>query len=275
MSNTRKRLLRQVGYHQFLYRDPKTGIAWVEDGTAGLGHVCHPSIHRSGSVIGMRQNGGWGKKDRVVESHGWKYNVDRLSVERDDPWGDLARHHCKCGGYHGHPCEPLPVADGPWTTPDRIEWTGMGASLPVLRESHALSAALDNLAWYPLTMKYGYLDQLVYGYRWDPCGMPAPHGSELYGLCDRDAENLALAARLAHPNSVIQAVAWGTVGDHRIYGIQYHAPCQKKFTVRDYAMDLFGLLPRIRRDILPDAGKLVPLNPMSSGPLRWPTNQEA
>ena len=67
-----KVLLEAVRPHVNLYRDPKTSIAWVEDGSTGSGHSCHPNIHHTGSVRGMKSLGYWEAKDRVVESHGFK-----------------------------------------------------------------------------------------------------------------------------------------------------------------------------------------------------------
>jgi hypothetical protein len=48
-----KILLQQVSEHVALYRDSRTGLAWVENGSTGNGHTCHPNIHGSGSVSGQ------------------------------------------------------------------------------------------------------------------------------------------------------------------------------------------------------------------------------
>jgi hypothetical protein len=92
-----KTLIEIVRPHVKLYRDPKTGIAWVEDGTSGSGHSCHPNISASGSVAGMKKKGWWGRDDKTVRSHGFIYNVDVLSIGRDD-LAELACEHCRCGG---------------------------------------------------------------------------------------------------------------------------------------------------------------------------------
>ena len=42
--------------HIFLYRDDKSGLAWVEDGSTGLGHSAHPNISATGSVKGMKRD---------------------------------------------------------------------------------------------------------------------------------------------------------------------------------------------------------------------------
>ena len=93
-----KRLIRQIGPYQHLYLDTKTGIAWVKNGSTGLGHSCHANIDASGSVVGMKNLGYWRKKDRIVQSHGFKYNIDTFVI--DDNLDDIAAANCECGGKH-------------------------------------------------------------------------------------------------------------------------------------------------------------------------------
>ena len=93
-----KVLLQVIRPHVKLYRDPRTGIAWVEDGTAGIGHSCHPNISSSGSVRGMKDRGYWGKNDRTVRSHGFIYNIDHVVTSSD--MDEVARQHCRCDGVH-------------------------------------------------------------------------------------------------------------------------------------------------------------------------------
>ena len=93
-----KTLIKEIRPYVELYRDNETGIAWVEDGTTGNGHSCHPNIDTSGSVRGMKQRGYWGKNDRTVRCHGFIYNIDRLVVT--DELDEIARQHCRCGGKH-------------------------------------------------------------------------------------------------------------------------------------------------------------------------------
>lgn len=100
MKHISKVLVEIIRPHVKLYRDPKTGIAWVEDGTTGTGHSCHPNIHATGSVRGMKQRGHWGKHDRTVRSHGWIYNIDHSIVTGD--LDAIACAHCNCGGVHEH-----------------------------------------------------------------------------------------------------------------------------------------------------------------------------
>lgn len=94
-----KEQIKEIRPYVILYRDPKTGIAWVENGSTGQGHSAHPNIDASGSVRGMKQLGYWNKEDRCVRSHGFIYNIDRLIVT--DDLDEIARQHCKCGGNHG------------------------------------------------------------------------------------------------------------------------------------------------------------------------------
>jgi len=90
--------LGQVGEYQVLKRDTRTGIAWVENGSTGMGHSAHPNIHYTGSIRGMKARGAWGKKDRCVRSHGWIYNIDRCVT--GDELDEIARKECRCGGVH-------------------------------------------------------------------------------------------------------------------------------------------------------------------------------
>lgn len=93
-----KRLISDLGNHKKLYRDDRAGIAWVEDGSTGMGHSAHPNIDATGSVRGMKNLGYWGKDDRTVRSHGWIYNIDHCVVT--DELDEIARKNCQCGGKH-------------------------------------------------------------------------------------------------------------------------------------------------------------------------------
>ena len=96
-------LVREIRPYVNLYRDSKTGIAWVEDGTSGAGYSAHPHIDASGSILGMknpRTPGHWGKHDRTVRSHGWIYNIDRDGSGSSE-LNEIARAACNCGGIHG------------------------------------------------------------------------------------------------------------------------------------------------------------------------------
>lgn len=73
-----KKLIKEIRPYVKLYRDTNNGIAWIEDGSTGLGISVHPNLDKSGSVTGMKKLGYWDKSDRIVLSHGWKYNIDRF-----------------------------------------------------------------------------------------------------------------------------------------------------------------------------------------------------
>lgn len=95
---TKKTFIKEIDPYIELHRDPKTGIAWVEDGRSGNGHSAHPNIDASGSVIGMKSKGYWGKDDRVVRSHGYIYNIDRIVIS--DGLDRIANDNCQCAGKH-------------------------------------------------------------------------------------------------------------------------------------------------------------------------------
>jgi hypothetical protein len=99
MHSWRAELVRTIGPHAKLYRDRKTGIAWVEDGSSGTGHSAHPNIDATGSVRGMKAKGWWGKNDRTVRSHGFIYNIDIFHTS--DDYDVIAARACQCGGNHG------------------------------------------------------------------------------------------------------------------------------------------------------------------------------
>ena len=94
-----KELIEEITDFIGLYRDPETGIAWVEDGRTGNGHSAHPNIHSSGLVGGMVSKGFWSQQFKTVKSRGFIYNIAVCTVH--DPLDELARKHCKCGGNHG------------------------------------------------------------------------------------------------------------------------------------------------------------------------------
>lgn len=52
-----KKFIKQIEEHVILYRDDKSGIAWIKDGRTGLGISVHSNIHVSGSISGMKTLG--------------------------------------------------------------------------------------------------------------------------------------------------------------------------------------------------------------------------
>lgn len=93
-----KQFIRKVNPYAKLYRDDKNGIAWIKDGSTGLGISVHPNIDKSGSVIGMKNLGYWGKNDRIVESHGFKYNIDRFECDEKSDFEKIVAKECMCQG---------------------------------------------------------------------------------------------------------------------------------------------------------------------------------
>lgn len=86
----------RLGEYWELFRDSKTGIAWIEDGSTGNGHSAHPNIDATGSVAGMKSRGFWGKDDVTVKSHGFIYNVSHVVV--DGELDRIAKEYCQCSG---------------------------------------------------------------------------------------------------------------------------------------------------------------------------------
>ncbi|ATN89016.1 hypothetical protein [Acinetobacter baumannii] len=94
-----KTKLMDVRPYVALYRDDRTGIAWVENGSLGIAHSAHPNIDASGSVRGMKDLGYWERDARAVRCRGFIYNIDTYVVS-DNELDQLAAKHCQCGGKH-------------------------------------------------------------------------------------------------------------------------------------------------------------------------------
>ena len=92
-----KKLIRQINEYQALYRDTSNGIAWIEDGSTGTGISIHSSIDSSGSIRGMKNCGYWRKSDRTIRNHGFIYNIDTLSYDKNNALERmLVSAECKC-----------------------------------------------------------------------------------------------------------------------------------------------------------------------------------
>ena len=89
-----KTLVLNVSPYAKLYRDNDTGIAWIEDGSTGLGHSAHPNIDVTGSVKGMKERGYWDKDDQIVKSHGFYYDISKF-VATDD-LDNIVADYCLC-----------------------------------------------------------------------------------------------------------------------------------------------------------------------------------
>lgn len=90
--------IREIAPHKILKRCATHGIAFVADGTVGLGHSAHPNIDASGSVAGMKGRGYWLREDKTVRCHGFIYNVSRVITS--DAEDEAALAECRCGGSH-------------------------------------------------------------------------------------------------------------------------------------------------------------------------------
>ena len=91
-----KKLIKEIRPYVKLYRDTNNGIAWIEDGSTGLGISVHPNLDKSGSVTGMKKLGYWDKSDRIVLSHGWKYNIDRFVCDKKNDLEMIVADECMC-----------------------------------------------------------------------------------------------------------------------------------------------------------------------------------
>jgi len=95
----RKTFVKEIAPYIELHKDQRTGIAWVENGSTGNAHSCHPNIDASGSVSGMKKLGYWRKTDRTIRCKGSIYNIDKCVI--DDELDEIASKYCSCGGNHG------------------------------------------------------------------------------------------------------------------------------------------------------------------------------
>lgn len=89
-----KQLIEVIQPNVEVYQNPMTGIAWVKDGRNGLSYSCHPNIHKTGSVKGMKARGYWDPDDEVVSSNGFKYNTSHFIVS--DGLDSIAANYCEC-----------------------------------------------------------------------------------------------------------------------------------------------------------------------------------
>ena len=94
----KKTFIKELEPYKELHRCPRTGVAWVENGSVGLSHSAHPNIDSTGSVRGMKKLGYWSKDAKTVKTHGAIYNISRVVVS--DKFDEIARENCRCGGVH-------------------------------------------------------------------------------------------------------------------------------------------------------------------------------
>ena len=93
-----KKFIERIGDYTNLYRDDQNGIAWIEDGSTGLGFSVHANISRTGSVKGMKDRGYWRKSDRTIRSHGWIYNIDTFVCDKNSKLEMIVADACRCQG---------------------------------------------------------------------------------------------------------------------------------------------------------------------------------
>lgn len=91
-----KKFIRDIDDHAKLYIDNKSGIAVIEDGRSGCGFTCHPSIDKTGSLRGMKKNGGWRKEDRCVRTMGFIINTDIFAIDKDNKYDRIVAEECRC-----------------------------------------------------------------------------------------------------------------------------------------------------------------------------------
>ena len=90
-----KKLIRKINENVTLYRDDRTGIAWIQDGTTGLIYSVHPNIDSTGSVRGMKDRGFWGKKDKTVRCGGYIYNISKFCYD-ENTYDKIVADECRC-----------------------------------------------------------------------------------------------------------------------------------------------------------------------------------
>lgn len=93
-----KQLIAKLDDNKTVYRY-KCGIAVIVINGDYYSHDCHPSIHKSGSIHGMKAKGYWGKDDVIVRAGDWLYNTSRFCCH--DEFDRIAARFCRCGGNHG------------------------------------------------------------------------------------------------------------------------------------------------------------------------------
>ena len=93
-----KTFIKEIKKHANLYTCPRTGLAWIENGTTGTKHTLHANIYDSGSVRGMKQSGYWRKEDRTVKTNGFIYNVDTMCNDDNEEFNFYLKKYCQCPG---------------------------------------------------------------------------------------------------------------------------------------------------------------------------------
>lgn len=86
---------KKLNAYQHAKFDPATGLAWIEDGTAGVSHSAHPNVEANKYTRKDRRFSGWAQSG---PSRAFLYSPERfISTELDA----LAAAYCQC-----HACKP-------------------------------------------------------------------------------------------------------------------------------------------------------------------------
>lgn len=88
------KLIKDLGRYKTLWRDSRTGLAWVDNGSTGTRHTCHANIDRTGSVAGMKKLGYWASDAVTVRCAGGIYNLDTMVIS--DELDQIAADACRC-----------------------------------------------------------------------------------------------------------------------------------------------------------------------------------
>lgn len=79
-----------------IYRNIKTGIAFVDDTEHGVIWSCHPMLSSDASIQMTRVNGIWKKEASIARNNGFIFNVDELDIV--NPYNRLMLNYCECRG---------------------------------------------------------------------------------------------------------------------------------------------------------------------------------
>jgi len=63
-----------------------------------MGHSCHSNIDASGSITGIKNLGYWDKKDQIISSHGFKYNINSFVIDKENKYDQIVAAECMCQG---------------------------------------------------------------------------------------------------------------------------------------------------------------------------------
>ena len=134
---------RRIAEGIVLCKDKSTGLAWIINGRTGMAHSCHPNIDSTGSVTGMKKLGYWGKKDRIIRSHGFQYNIDRFVINTKDELDVLVAEECMCAGCQERreaPVKKFKECLDKWLAGETVK--GIPVTLSTIRECEIIYNAL-------------------------------------------------------------------------------------------------------------------------------------